>query len=71
MILPHNDHAKTRVIERWANEVMSIETCDILKRLIRAQLSLVQAQEFIRIRLNKQVYNDGWNIFEVYQLIDR
>jgi hypothetical protein len=43
LILPQDGYAYSKVIERWANEVMAMETIDILQRLIRAQLSLVQA----------------------------
>jgi len=43
VILPQDGHAYAKVIERWANEVMDMETIGILQRLIRAELSLVQA----------------------------
>ena len=34
-------------------------------------LSLVQAQDYIRIRLQKVMNNDEWHPREIYQLIDR
>ena len=51
--------------------MLTEETIDHLKKLIRAHLSLSQAQEYVRIRLRDQMQTDQWSIEEVYSLIDK
>lgn len=50
---------------------MSQDTVELLRRLMRAHLSLAQAQEYIRLRLRKRMRQDGWTSDEVFKLIDK
>lgn len=69
MILPSDGYAYSHVIKRYRCR-LSNETVELLQSLIRAQLSLVQAQDYIRIRLNNVMKNNGWKVPDLFNLLD-
>jgi len=50
---------------------MSFSAEETLKRVLRAKLSLVQAQEYLRLRFQKQLADLGCSADDLFKLVDR
>jgi Ca2+-binding EF-hand superfamily protein len=71
MIVPCDPTSSSRLLARVAPyENLGFESIELMRRLMRAHLSLAQAQEYIKIRLNRQMNAEGWSAEDIYAAID-
>ena len=62
LLVPCDPAASERLLARVAPiDKLGFESLELMRRLMRAHLSLAQAQEYIKIRLNKHMIMEGWH----------
>ena len=70
MVLPSDSVHQGKVLARPSRR-MSFVAEENLKRVLRAKLSLVQAQEFLRLRFQKNLFDQGCCAVDLFKLVDR
>ena len=72
MVVPNDSHHSGKVLSRVPrSSPLLFETNEILRRVLRALLSLEQAQEYIRLRFNKVVLQESWCVKNLFRAVDR
>jgi Ca2+-binding EF-hand superfamily protein len=49
---------------------LSQETLELIKTLMKAHLTMAQAQNYIRVRMEKHLDANLWRVEELFELID-
>lgn len=71
MIVPCDHISSAKLLARVAPyDNVGFESLELMRRLMRAHLSLAQAQEYIKIRFEKKMEKEGWHTAEVFRAID-